>query len=232
MNPNATPLLWAVLTLALYGAGRRVYRKLPRWWTSPMVLAWAGCAVILLLSGASYGDYLKGTWWLGALLGPATVAFAVVVHEHRLLIRRHWGTLAAGVLFGSAVAWLSSWWLAGLMEFSPQWRASLLPHSVTTPFAQAVSRQIGGIPELTACLVAVTGLFGAAVGEGLIGWLPLRTAFAKGAMLGMGAHGAGTAKAWELGQEEGAVAGVIMILAGLLNVVLLAVFTALVSPGT
>lgn len=66
------------------------------------------------------------------------------------------------------------------------------------------------------------------MGEALISWLPLRTAFARGAMLGMGAHGAGTAKAYELGREEGAVAGVIMIMAGLLNVVgitlLLAIF--------
>ena len=35
----------------------------------------------------------------------------------------------------------------------------------------------------------------------------------------MGAHGAGVAKAREIGQEEGVVASLIMILAGLLNVV-------------
>ncbi|WP_265592564.1 LrgB family protein [Verrucomicrobium sp. BvORR034] len=228
MEIDLSPGLWAGVTLGLYAGGRQLYQRLPRWWTSPMVIAWVGCGALLLLTGIPYGEYLRGTWWLGSLLGPATVAFAVVVHEHRQLIRKHWGTLAVGVVFGSLLALASAWILAKVLHFSPEWQASLLPHSVTTPFAQAVSREIGGMPELTACLVAVTGLFGAAMGEALISWLPLRTAFARGAMLGMGAHGAGTAKAYELGREEGAVAGVIMIMAGLLNVVgitiLLAIF--------
>ena len=215
---DLTPLLWAGITLGTYLGTRQIYLRHPRWWTSPMVLTWLVCGLLLLAGNIPYPRYLEGTWWLGTLLGPATVAFAVVVHEHRKLIRTHWVTLGIGVGFGSALALASAWGLAQSLDFSPEWRASLLPHSVTTPFAQAVSREIGGMPELTACLVAVTGLFGAAMGETLIAWLPLRSAFARGAMLGMGAHGAGTAKAYELGREEGAVAGVIMILAGLLNV--------------
>ncbi len=35
----------------------------------------------------------------------------------------------------------------------------------------------------------------------------------------MGAHGMGTAKAFELGAEEGAIAGLIMVLAGVCNVI-------------
>lgn len=34
----------------------------------------------------------------------------------------------------------------------------------------------------------------------------------------MGAHGAGTAKAYEIGAEEGSVAGLMMVLVGLVNV--------------
>ena len=34
----------------------------------------------------------------------------------------------------------------------------------------------------------------------------------------MSAHGAGTAKAYQLGREEGTVAGLVMILSGLINV--------------
>lgn len=36
--------------------------------------------------------------------------------------------------------------------------------------------------------------------------------------MGMGAHAAGTARAREIGSEEGAVAGLVMVLVGLLNV--------------
>ena len=37
-------------------------------------------------------------------------------------------------------------------------------------------------------------------------------------MFGMGAHGVGTAKARELGEVEGSVAGLTMVLAGLVSV--------------
>jgi putative effector of murein hydrolase len=41
---------------------------------------------------------------------------------------------------------------------------------------------------------------------------------ARGALFGAGAHGVGTAKAYELGQTEGAVAALVMVMMGVLNV--------------
>jgi predicted murein hydrolase (TIGR00659 family) len=209
---------WAVATLALYAVSRVLYRRWRRWWLSPLLFTWVACGALLVLLGTSYRDYLRGTGWLVALLGPATVAFAIPIYEQRRTIARHWAVLLAGVVAGSAIAVAVSWGLAGLFHLTPDLRASLLPRSITTPFAMAVSERIGGLPALTAAFTAVTGLFGAAVGESLLVWLPLRSAFARGALFGMGAHGAGVAKARELGEEEGAVAGLIMIFAGLVNV--------------
>lgn len=48
-------------------------------------------------------------------------------------------------------------------------------------------------------------------------WLPLRSAIARGAFLGMSVHTGGTAKAYELGLEEGTIAGLVMVLSGILN---------------
>ncbi|HCD85108.1 MAG TPA: murein hydrolase effector protein LrgB, partial [Agrobacterium sp.] len=36
--------------------------------------------------------------------------------------------------------------------------------------------------------------------------------------LGVGAHGAGTAKAHMIGREEGSIAGLVMVLVGLMNI--------------
>jgi putative effector of murein hydrolase len=95
---------------------------------------------------------------------------------------------------------------------------SLLPRSVSTPFAIAFAEDVGGVPELAATCVVITGLIGAALGELLMNWLPLRSSFARGALFGMGAHGAGTARARQVGAEEGSVAGLVMVLAGLTSV--------------
>ena len=83
-----------------------------------------------------------------------------------------------------------------------------------------VSGDIGGLPDLTAVFVVATGILGAALGEILLARLPLRSTLARGALLGMGAHGAGTAKAYEIGAEEGSIAGLVMVLVGVFNVLL------------
>jgi putative effector of murein hydrolase len=54
----------------------------------------------------------------------------------------------------------------------------------------------------------------------VLAWLPLRSRIARGASYGVGAHGAGTARAHQIGREEGAVAGLVMVLVGLMNVAL------------
>jgi predicted murein hydrolase (TIGR00659 family) len=225
MDVTVKALFWCVCTLVVYLAARRLHRRFGRWWSSPMLVTWVVCGGLILLMHNSYRDYLSGTHWLVWLLGPATVAFAVPIHRHRDMVRRHWLLLGAGVVVGSALAIGSSWVFASWFELSPELRASLVPRSITTPLAMDASQRLGGVPELTAVFTALTGLFGAAIGETLLWLLPVRSRIARGALFGMGAHGAGVAKAGELGQEEGVIASLIMIFAGQFTLLLVAVIT-------
>ena len=84
--------------------------------------------------------------------------------------------------------------------------------------AQICPGDIGGVPELTAMFVILTGLCGASLGQALHRWLPLRYSLARGALFGMGAHGVGVATASRIGSEEGSIASLVMIMAGLFNV--------------
>lgn len=218
---NSAPLsaiFWSAATLAGYLLARRIHARWQKWWLSPLVLA-PGLLMLAALSlHSSYHQYLQGTRWLITLLGPATVAFAIPIHERRAVIRQYWPVLGLGVLVGSAVAMISSWLLAGAMGLDGITRLSLLPRSISTPFAMAVSHDLGGSPELTAVFVVITGVLGAAIGEVLLARLALRSALARGAALGMAAHGVGTARAHQMGVEEGAVAGLVMVFTGVFNV--------------
>ena len=218
MSGNLQPLFWAAVTLGSYGLAFALHHRHPRWWTSPLLMTWALCFALALTLHTTYREYLRGTGWLVAMLGPATMAFAMPIYAQRQLIRRHWPVLVIGVAAGSTIAFASSWLLAWALGLPFGLRVSLLPRSVTTPFALAFAGRVGGIPELTATCVVVTGLVGASMGELLLKWMPLRSAFARGAMFGMGAHAVGTAKARQLGEVEGSVAGLTMILAGLVSV--------------
>lgn len=220
--PLIEPILplafWSALTIVLYGAGKTLHRRLGRWWSSPLVVP-----PLLLMAAAlglheSYRDYIRQTHWLVMLLGPATVAFAIPIWEQRELIRKRWPILLAGVVAGSLTAMLTAWAFASWLGLSESLTLSLLPRSISTPFAMTVSGEIGGVPDLTAVFVVVTGVIGATLGEVILKILPLRSALARGALFGMGAHGAGVAKAHGIGREEGAVAGLVMVLVGLINV--------------
>jgi predicted murein hydrolase (TIGR00659 family) len=217
-DPAVRAVLWSAATIALYLLAKSLYRRWPRWWMSPLGVAPLLLVALALLLHTSYRDYIAGTDWLVALLGPATVAFAIPIYEQRALIRRHWPVLVVGVLVGSGTAMASAWLLASLFGLSDSLRLSLLPRSMSTPFAMTVSGDIGGVPDLTAVFVVFTGVFGAALGEMMLTVLPLRSVLARGALFGMGAHGAGVAKAHQIGREEGSIAGLVMVLVGLLNV--------------
>jgi len=217
-SPFALAVFWSAATIGLNLFAKRLYRLWPRCWMTPLATVPLLLIAITLICHTGYQDYSRGTHWLVQLLGPATVAFAIPIYEQRALIRQHWPVLATGVVVGSCAAMVSAWVLASLLGVSGSLRLSLLPRSLSTPFAMTVSGDIGGVPDLTAVFVVFTGVFGAALGEVLLACLPLRSVLARGAMLGMGAHGAGVAKAHQIGREEGSVAGLVMVMVGLINV--------------
>ena len=217
-DPIVQALFWSSATIAFYWLGKRLDRRLGRWWTAPMIVAPALLIALALILHESYGAYIHDTHWLVALLGPAMVAFAIPVWEQRALIRRHWPVLLAAILAGSVTAMASVWGLSEILGVDGALRLSLMPRSMSTPFAMTVSADFGGIPSLTAVFTVVTGILGASLGGLLLRVLPVRSNLARGAVLGMGAHGVGVARAHGLGREEGSVAGLVMVLVGVVNV--------------
>lgn len=217
-DPLFQTLFWSVLTIVFYKLAKRFAQWRPGTWTSPLLVTPLALIGVALLLHTGYDDYIRSTHWLMLLLGPATVAFAIPIYEQRDLIRRTWPVLAFGVAAGSLTAILCAWGMAQAFGLTDTLRLSLLPRSISTPFAMTISGDIGGIPDLTALFVVVTGVTGAAVGDLLLKVVPVRSALARGALFGMGAHGAGVARASQIGEEEGSVAGLVMVLVGLVNV--------------
>lgn len=208
-----------VVTLLLYFANKRLYRSHHRLLFMPLVLTPMVLVLLLVVTHISYQNYIGETHWLLWLLGPATIAFAVPVYENLHIIRRHWLSLSAGVLTAVVVAVYSSVWLARWLTLPDDVQRSLAVRSITTPFALEAAKQMGGQPDLVALFVVITGVFGMAVGDILFLRLSVRSGMAKGAGLGASSHGAGTARAYEMGQQEGVVSSLVMMLAGVITVI-------------
>ncbi|AVG16146.1 murein hydrolase effector protein LrgB [Chromobacterium vaccinii] len=207
-----------VLTVVLYWVVKKYYLKTRSWWSTPILAVPLLIIGLVVLARVPYQTYFADTRWLTWLLGPATVAFAVPIYEYRALIRKHWLSLGCGVLAAIPVAVASSVMLARWLDLPDLMQKSLAPRSISTPFALAAAQTLGGSADLTALFVVVTGVCGMMLGQLMLALLPIRSKLARGALFGAAAHAAGTAKASEIGAEEGVVASLTMMLAGVATV--------------
>lgn len=218
MNSLTLSLICLAITLGLYYANKRLYRRFRKLPLMPLVFTPLLLVLMLVFGHISYQNYMGEAHWLLWLLGPATIAFAVPVYDNLAVIKRHWMSLTAGVTTAIVVAVTSSVWLARLFTLPDEIQRSLAVRSITTPFALAAAKPMGGQPELVALFVVITGVFGMAVGDALFLRLAIREGMAKGAGFGAASHGAGTARSYELGQQEGVVASLVMMLSGVATV--------------
>lgn len=220
MNSSLLGVLCLLLTVVFYYASKLLYKRKRTILLMPLLLAPLLLVVVVLGFHIPYQDYMTDSHWLLWMLGPATVAFAVPIYDNRHLIQRHWLSLSVGVLVSVFVAVSSTVLLARWFNLSELLQRSLAMRSVTTPFAVEASKSIGGQSDLTALFVVITGLIGMAMGELILTVCAIRTRMGKGASLGASAHGAGTAKAYQMGSSEGVVSSVAMMIAGMVTVLL------------
>ncbi len=196
-----------------------VHTKWNLFFFHPLLLAPILLIILISVSHVSANQYLEDTKWLGHLLGPATVAFAVPIYKHIKIIKKYVGTIIISITSGSLVAIFSTYGLSKLFHLKYDFITSMLPRSITTPIAIEVSKEIGGLPTLTTVFVILTGIIGSIVGPSVIKGLSIKTPIAKGLALGMGAHGAGTTKAFEYGKQEATFSSLAMIFAALITLI-------------
>jgi predicted murein hydrolase (TIGR00659 family) len=219
---SATPLLGLCLTLLVYQGAFLLYRRSGfHSLANPVGLSVVVLGFLLWATGTPYATYFEGAQFVHFLLGPATVALAVPLVEQLARVKRLWlpilGALVVGTLAATVTA-IGVGWALGASKIT---LASLAPKSVTAPVAMGIAEKIGGLPSLTAVLVVCTGILGAASGRWLFDALRIHDPVVRGFALGTAAHGIGTARAFQVGQESGAFAGLAMGLSALFSAVAL-----------
>jgi predicted murein hydrolase (TIGR00659 family) len=219
---STTPLLGLALTLVVYHGAFLVYQRAgfnPL--ANPVAIAVIVLATLLWATGTPYATYFEGAQFVHFLLGPATVALAVPLFEQLPRLRRLWLPLLGALVAGSVAAAVSAVLVGWALGASRATLASLAPKSVTSPVAMGIAEKIGGIPSLTAVLVAATGIIGAASARSLFNAMRISDPTVRGFALGTAAHGIGTARAFQVSDEMGAFAGLAMGLSALFSAVAL-----------
>jgi putative effector of murein hydrolase len=214
LSDQAIGLLSLLATLACYAANKRMYRRHPHPLLMPIIATPLVLIALALLTHVRYPQYIAQTHWLVWLLGPTTVAFALPLHENRQLLRKHWMSIATGVIVASGVSIATTVWFAQAFGLPVDLQKGLAVRSVTTPFAIEAERVLGGPTDLAALFVML-------MGETILRLLPrVRSKLAAGAILGGAAHGSGVAKARQFGDVQAVVASLVMMIAGAVNVLL------------
>ena len=201
---------WSLpLTLIVFFLARKLAARFKFPLLNPLLVAMVVIIPFLLLTGISYERYFAGSKVLNDLLQPAVVALAFPLYEQLHQIRARWKSIITICFIGSCVALL--------MGATPQIAASILPKSVTTPIAMAVSGSIGGIPAISAVCVIFVGILGAVFGHTLLNLMRIRTKASRGLSMGTASHALGTARCAELDYQEGAFSSLALVLCGIIT---------------
>lgn len=214
---------WSIpLTVVVFLAARQLAARVKISIVNPLLIAMAVIIPLLLLLQIPYTRYFQGSAILNSLLQPAVVALALPLYEQMHQIRARWKSIISVCFIGSITAMISGTAIALWLGATPEIAATLLPKSVTTPIAMAVSGSLGGIPAISAICVLMAGVLGAVFGHMLLNLLQVRAASARGLAIGNASHAIGTARAVEMDAQEGAFSS--------LALVLCAIITSLLAP--
>lgn len=210
-----TTALLIALTLAAYLGVRHLYLRFRHPLLNVVALGAGAIIAVLVACGIPYSDYVPAKNIMTFLLGPATVGLAVPLYRYRSLLLRSGPAILGSVALGAVIAMLTAGAIAKLGGLPQDVVVSILPKGVTIPFAIEIAQIYKGIPPLAAAFVVATGTLGSLMGGWLLNLARVRDPMARGLALGTVSHGQGTATALMEGEQQGAMAGLAMILAGI-----------------
>lgn len=207
-----------------YLIGEGIQKKIKRNFFNPLLFSILFVMGILFLCKIDYKAYQEGASYLSYLLTPATVCLAVPLYHQLELLKKNKAAILAGSIAGVLSSLCSILLLSFLLGLEHAQYVTLLPKSITTAIGMGVSEELGGIPNITASVIIITGIFGSVSAKGVCRIFRIKEPIAVGLAMGTAAHAVGTAKAMELGEIEGAMSSLAVVVSGLLTVVGASVF--------
>ncbi len=215
-----SPYFGILLTILFFELGLWIYKRTKISFLNPMLIATSGMVIFLLLFNIDFQYYDKGGSLILFFLGPATVILAVPLYRQLDLLKKHFIPIVIGIFLGSLTSIVSTLFLAKLFAVDKIIQTSLIPKSVTMPIGIELSNQLGGITGITVLSIVITGIFGAVIAPMVCKIFGIRDPVATGIAIGTASHAAGTTRAVEMGETQGAMSGLAIGLAGIITVLI------------
>lgn len=216
-----------VLSIFIFLLSVEIKARLKSELLNPLLLSTILIIIILLIFRIPYQSYKVGADLLDYFLTPATVCLAIPLYKQFSLLKNNFKAIFCSVLIGTVSSIGSIFSLGLFFHLSSEHISTLLPKSITTAIGMGISQSTGGYVNLTVAAIVLTGIVGAILSNIVFRVFPIHHPIAKGLALGTSAHAIGTAKALEIGEVEGAMSSLAIVLAGILTVIIVPIVNSL-----
>lgn len=213
-----------VISLLAFEIGVLLRAKLGFAVLNPLLISIILVIAFMVTFRIDYDNYILSARYLSYLLTPATVALAVPLYQQMQLLKDNLLAVMIGVFSGVLTSLVSILLLCLVFHMSHAEYITLLPKSITTAIGMSVVDALGGYTTITVASIIVTGILGNVMAEPVCRLFAIKSPIARGLALGTSAHAIGTAKAMQLGEVEGAMAGLAIVVSGIMTVIGASVF--------
>ena len=206
------------LTVCIYEIAAAISRKSPGIKLNPLPIAIVLCMIVLKVTGIPYEMYRDSAQPVSWLLTPATTVLAIPLYRQLGILMKNKRAVLGGVFMGVLASLISVLAFSVLFGLNRTQFVTLLPKSVTTPIGMAVAGELGGDETIAVAAIVITGILGNTTAPAICRFLRIKSPVARGVLIGTSSHALGTAKAIEMGEIEGAMSSIALVISGLLTV--------------
>lgn len=208
------------ISLFAFKIGKEIFKQFKLPILNPIFIALIIIFSVMELFHIPVNYYNKGGDILGFFIAPATVCLAIPLYKEFETLKKYYKIILFGAIVGSFTAITSVILLGKIFGIDKKILLSFLPKSITTPIGIEVSKLIGGLPSITVFAIIVTGITGNIFAPMMLKLFKIENAVAKGLGIGISSHAVGTSKAIEMGETEGAMSALSIVIAGIITIFL------------
>lgn len=213
-----------VVSILGYELGLFLKKKFNKAIFNPLLISIIFVMIIVVISGVDFESYNNGAKYLSYLLTPATVCLAIPLYQQLDLLKNNLKAIMLGIFSGVVSSLTCILLFSLLFQFTHEQYVTLLPKSITTAIGMGISEELNGVVTITVAVIIVTGILGNIIAEITCKIFHIHEPVAKGIAIGTASHAIGTAKAMEIGEIEGAMSSLAIVVSGLLTVVGASIF--------
>ena len=215
------------ISLLTYFFGMFLRKKFDYAIVNPLLISAILTMAFLLIFDVDYETYNQGAQYLTVFLTPATICLAVPLYRQVQVLKQNVVTVIVPISFGIVAHAITVIGFSKLFQIENVLTLSLLPKSVTTPIAVGICNELNGIEVVTIMGVMIAGIIGAVFGPLVCKLLKIEEPIAQGLGIGSASHAIGTSKALEMGEIQGAMSSLAIVVTAVLNVIVIPLVSTL-----